>query len=293
MKILNFGSLNIDYTYSLDHIVQPGETIKSTNLEVFPGGKGLNQSIALAKAGGEVYHAGQIGSDGEFLKQICMENRVHTEFIKVAKESSGKAIIQVSKEGQNSIILYTGANRSIELVYIDQVLENFGEGDVLLLQNEINHVDKIIDKAYEKGMFIALNPSPFDGNIDVCDLAKVDLLFVNEIEGEQISGVCEPEEILKEVVKKYNCGVVLTLGEKGSRYMNQTGKVYEQAVYETTAVDTTAAGDTFTGYFLVEYENSKSVERALKVASKASAIAVSRKGASVSIPTREEVYSEF
>lgn len=99
MKVLNFGSLNIDYTYRVDHIVAPGETISSKNLEIFPGGKGLNQSIALAKAGAEVYHAGQIGKDGLFLKKICEENGVCVSYIRETDTNTGNAIIQVADSG--------------------------------------------------------------------------------------------------------------------------------------------------------------------------------------------------
>lgn len=288
MKFLNFGSLNIDYTYSVDHIVLPGETIQSTKMEKFPGGKGLNQSIALAKAGACVYHAGQIGADGTFLKDICHKNNVKTEFIKSVDASSGKAIIQLTKAGQNSIILFPGANRSQSLAYMDEVLSHFEKGDVLLLQNEINLLDQIIDKAYNKGMTIALNPSPYNEHILECDLSKVSLLMINEVEGKQMTGKEDPLEILDTLVEKYNARVLLTLGENGSMYKD-TKELVKQKITKTTVVDTTAAGDTFTGYFLAEYEQSASVEKALEIASKASALAVSKKGASVSIPSMEEV----
>lgn len=162
MKILNFGSLNIDYTYSVDHIVHPGETITSGSLEVFPGGKGLNQSIALARAGADVYHAGLIGEDGIFLRDLCRESGVKTGYIRETETRTGNAIIQVSEKGENCIILYPGANREQTEEYIDEVLKGFGEGDVLLLQNEINLLDYLISKGAEKGMKIVLNPSPFD-----------------------------------------------------------------------------------------------------------------------------------
>ena len=96
MKILNFGSLNIDYTYQVDHVVQEGETITSPVLEIFPGGKGLNQTIALAKAGSDVWHAGLIGEDGRFLKELCAEAGAHTEYIRESEVRSGNAIIQVT-----------------------------------------------------------------------------------------------------------------------------------------------------------------------------------------------------
>ena len=130
MRILNFGSLNIDYTYRVEHIVRPGETITSRKLEIFPGGKGLNQSIALAKAGASVCHAGLIGKDGAFLKDICKEAGVIVSLIRESNVRTGNAIIQVSDQGQNSILLFPGANREMTEGYIREVLGYFEEGDI-------------------------------------------------------------------------------------------------------------------------------------------------------------------
>lgn len=162
MKVLNFGSLNIDFVYRLEHIAHPGETISSYNLEIFPGGKGLNQSVALARAGADVYHAGMIGEDGEFLRDICRKSGVNTDNIKQIEIRTGNAIIQVADSGDNCIVLYPGANREITTDFIDSVLSVFGKDDVLLLQNEINLVDYLIDASKKKGMKVILNPSPFD-----------------------------------------------------------------------------------------------------------------------------------
>lgn len=166
MKVLNYGSLNIDYVYSVDHIAQIGETILSDSLKTFCGGKGLNQSIALAKAGVAVNHAGLIGEDGDILLDICKEYGVDTTYIKKVPAQGGHTIIQVDKEGRNNIILYGGTNQMQSREYIDKVLSDFTAGDYLLLQNEINQLDYIIDKAYEKEMRIVLNPSPFDDKLD-------------------------------------------------------------------------------------------------------------------------------
>lgn len=289
MKVLNFGSLNIDYTYRVEHIATPGETISSKSLEVFPGGKGLNQSVALAKAGAEVYHAGMIGEDGMFLKDFCQENRVNTEFIEVVNVRTGNAIIQVSDEGQNSIILFPGANRNITKEFIELVLTHFEAGDFLLLQNEINQVDYLIEAAKKRGMIIVLNPSPYDERLEKCDLSKVDIFLMNEVEGAQITGKCEEEQILEKIKVLYpQAATVLTLGEKGS-ICSWQGTVYRQPAISTEVIDTTAAGDTFTGYFLCGLMEDMEKGQALNMAAHASAIAVSRKGASVSIPLRLEV----
>lgn len=289
MRVLNFGSLNIDYVYSLDHIVAPGETITSRGLEVFPGGKGLNQSVALARAGAEVCHAGMVGEDGGMLLDVCREAGVDVSRVRTAGTRTGNAIIQVSAKGQNSIVLYPGANRAITREYADGVLADFGPGDLLLLQNEVNLVDYLIDRAHERGMTIALNPSPFDERMLACDLRKVDIFLLNEVEGAQISGREDPLEILPEMLSRFpGSRIVLTLGKSGVLYGEGETRL-SHGVYDVPVVDTTAAGDTFTGFFLASALGGETVAEALRLASAASSLAVSKKGASSSIPTIEEV----
>lgn len=289
MKVLNFGSLNLDYVYSVDHMVAPGETQASFNMNIFSGGKGLNQSIALAKAGVCVYHAGLVGEEGDELLKACEEGGVKTDYIRKVPGKSGHTIIQVDKNGQNCILLYGGANRKITKEYVDEVLADFGKEDMLLLQNEINLLDYIIERAYAIGMSIVLNPSPYDKALDDCDFSKVSMFLLNEIEGAQITGESETNSILKKLKTMYpKVKVVLTLGGDGSVY--QYGdELYRQDIYQVKAVDTTAAGDTFTGYFLSSFIRGDAVQTGLSLAAKASAIAVSRQGATASIPMREEV----
>ncbi len=289
MKILNFGSLNLDYVYQVEHILIPGETLSSSDRTIFCGGKGLNQSIALAKAGITVYHAGMVGEGGEILLETCRENGVDTRFVRKIEGPCGHTVIQVDKDAQNCILLFGGANRSITREFVDEVLAFFEKGDIILLQNEINELDYIIDKACEKGMMIILNPSPYDKALDRCDLSKVSLFLVNEIEGYQITGEKEPEAILAKVRSIYpKAKIVLTLGSEGAVYQDEN-KAYRQGIYKVKAIDTTAAGDTFTGYFIASILENMPVEEGLKLAAKASAIAVSRQGATASIPLREEV----
>lgn len=198
-------------------------------------------------------------------------------------------MIQVDKDGQNCILLYGGANRSITREFVDEVLSAFDKGDIILLQNEINELDYIIDRAYEKGMMIILNPSPYDDKLKNCDMSKVSLFLVNEIEGYQITGEREPERILAAVKEKYpSAKIVLTLGGDGSVYQDETG-IYHQGIFKVKAVDTTAAGDTFTGYFISSIIDGMPVKEGLEMAAKASAIAVSRSGATASIPMKREV----
>ena len=289
MKVLNFGSLNYDYVYKVDHAVTPGETLDSFGMETFLGGKGLNQSISLARAGVPVFHAGQVGEDGKKFLDICKKNGIDTTYIKMISGKSGHAIIQLDKNAQNCILLYGGSNRKITKAFVDEVLTHFEKGDILLLQNEINQLDYIIDSAYDKGMQIALNPSPFDHALEACDLKKISIFLLNEIEGRQIAGAKEPEQILDIMTEKFpEAKIVLTLGEDGVIYRNKD-RTCRQEIYKVKTVDTTAAGDTFTGYFIASVLADMPVPEALSMCARAASITVSRMGASDSIPTMEEV----
>ncbi len=289
MKILNIGSMNLDYVYKVDHMVQPGETESSEGMNIFLGGKGMNQSIALAKAGVSVYHGGMIGEDGQPFLDACQKYGVNAEYIRKIEGKTGHTIIQVDKNAQNSILLYGGANQRLTEEYVDSVLRDFERGDILLLQNEINQLSYIVERAYAKGMQIVLNPSPFDEKVKALDLRKISIFMLNEVEGGQITGLSAPEDILARMRELFpHAQIVLTLGEDGVRYA--AGEVsYTQAAFPVQAVDTTAAGDTFTGYFLAGLQRGMAIPAILKMSAKASAIAVTRNGAVQSIPTRDEV----
>lgn len=289
MKVLNFGSLNIDYVYSVDHILREGETILSSKLEEFPGGKGLNQSIALARAGVPVYHAGAVGQDGGKLLELCAANGVNTDFIARVDGKNGHTMIQVDKNGQNSILLFGGSNQAQTEEHISQVLEHFGEGDMIVIQNEVNLLDLIIEKAHERGMTIVLNPSPYDEKLKACDMSKVSWFLLNEVEAEQMTGEKDIARMPDALLAQYpGARFVLTLGSRGSVYKDAQAE-YHQDIFPVKAVDTTAAGDTFTGYFLASVIEGRSIPEALRTAALASSIAVSRPGASSSIPRREEI----
>lgn len=292
MKILNFGSLNIDYVYQMDHFVQAGETESSMRRDIFPGGKGLNQSVALARSESEVFHAGGIGkNDGKFLKQLLEDSSVNTKYINEIDGTTGHAIIQVNKKGNNCILLYSGANGMQEKSYIDKVLENFGRGDYLVLQNEINNLRYIADCAYKKGMIIFLNPSPYNNIIDELDLDHIHYFLLNEIEAASMCGVenCKTEELISILRKRFpNSIFVLTLGKEGVIYFDSQIS-YSHGIYDVDVVDTTAAGDTFSGYFISSISKGVSIEESLRLASIASSLVVSRRGAAVSIPTLKEV----
>ena len=291
MRILNFGSLNIDNVYAVDHFIRPGETMSSLGMEVFCGGKGLNQSIAMARAGAQVWHAGAVGrNDGKKLLELLAESGVNTDFVRKTDGVSGHTIIQVDKNGQNCILLFGGANQEITPGQVDETLAHFEEGDILLLQNEINGLAGLIKKAAEKGMKIYLNPSPVTGELLELPLELVDCFILNEIEGADICGQeAKEEEIPQLLHEKYPRAVILlTLGSRGCIYYDGENR-YEQPAFCVEAVDTTAAGDTFTGYFIASAVKGNSVPDALLKAAKAAAITVMGKGAAPSIPWDKQV----
>ena len=295
MKVLNYGSLNIDYVYSLDHFVKRGETISSDSLDIFPGGKGLNQSLALGRAGAKVFHAGAIGKDGMFLLDLLKNSGIQIEHVRVLEGvQTGTAIIQKEKSGDNCIILYSGANHEISEKDIEETFQNFSEGDVLILQNEINAIGRIMEEAHQKGMQIILNPSPMNESIFQLPLEFVHYFILNEIEAAQILKldvvtVENAEKIVRELHQRYpQSKIVLTLGAEGSLYFDGE-LLLRQNAYKAKVVDTTAAGDTFTGYFVAGILNGDSVKTAMERATHAAAIAISRLGAAPSIPYAKEL----
>ncbi|CAI9409447.1 Ribokinase [Pleomorphomonas sp. T1.2MG-36] len=291
MKILNFGSLNIDFVYDVDHFVSKGETISSNARHVFSGGKGLNQSLAFSRAGGHLHHAGLIGKDGLFLKELLVESGVDVTWVRTCEGTpSGHAIIQRDASADNCILLHGGANMAVTKAFIDEVLAGFSKGDWLLLQNEISELAYCITAARARGLRIVLNPSPINEALLKADLDAIDCFILNEIEAASLSG-CQgtPNQRLVATRQRFpRADIVLTLGEKGSMFAAGDEQI-QQPAYDVRSVDTTAAGDTFAGYFLALRASGAPAATALDTAAKAAAIAVSRPGASPSIPRIEEV----
>lgn len=291
MKVLNFGSLNVDYVYKVDHIIVRGETQQTKSREIFSGGKGLNQSIAMARAGLDVYHAGNTGQGGEFLLDILKNSGVHTDFVKILPDvPTGHTVIQNDKDGDNCILLFGGANQKVTEEQIQETISNFSEGDYIVLQNEINRTGEIMEAAHKKGLKIVLNPSPYNEKIEKLPLAYTDLFFLNEIEASQMTGVSADDHsaLLESLEKKFpDAHIVLTLGSAGSYYAYHGERIH-QDIFHVKSVDTTAAGDTFSGYFLSGISRGLSPAESLRLAAKASAIAVTSPGAAPSIPTLAE-----
>lgn len=289
MKILDFGSCNIDYVYSVNHIVRPGETQAATTLSRFPGGKGLNQAIAIARAGVPVYFAGCVGEDDNMLAPLMREAGVNLTYLRTIKGQTGQAIIQVDEQGENAIIIYHGANASVSREHIDDVLKHFDAGDILLLQNEISNISYLIEQASGKGMRIILNPSPFEEWMQHIDLKALYCVILNETEAGGMTGTGQPFDFLEMVQNRYpSLNVILTLGKQGCICW-WDGRLYRQQAFETEIVDTTGAGDTFTGYFIAGLYRGDDITVILKEAAAAAAIAISKEGAASSIPEYEDV----
>jgi ribokinase len=283
--------MNIDYVYEVPRFAQAGETLAALSMRVFPGGKGLNQSVALAKAGGAVAHAGMVGSEGVWLIDLLNASGADTRLIETSQGANGHAIIQVTPDGGNSILLHPGANGELDAAFIDRALREYGKGDILVLQNETSGVAYAMSAAYERGMRVAFNPSPITEAVKTYPLEAVAWFILNETEGYSLSGRTEPREILSALGERYpRATVVLTLGENGSLCREAGGRVYEQSAHKPPeVVDTTAAGDTFAGFFIAAAAAGKGIRECLRLASVAAGISVSRKGAAVSVPTAAEV----
>ena len=289
MKICSFGSLNLDHLYQVGNIVLPGETISAEGKTEVCGGKGLNQSVAMARAGAKVWHAGSVGQDdaGDTLLAALKAEGVDTSLIKRKPVPSGHAIIQINREGENAIIVFGGANKQVTQEQIDAALAQFEPGDLLVLQNEVNRLPEIIRAAHARGMKIALNPSPITDALKDVPVELCDILFVNEIEAGILCGA--ERASLEQLAARFpGAMLVYTMGSRGA-CVYADGKTYHQPAYSVKAVDTTGAGDTFSGYYLAALCEEKTIPEALCLAAKAAAISVTRPGASVSVPQREEV----
>ncbi len=291
MSILVFGSLNIDHVYQVEHLVRPGETLPSTEYRRFQGGKGANQSVALARAGAKVYHAGRIGPEGLWLRDAIAADGVDVTHVCLDNVPTGHAIIQVDPAGENSILLFGGANLSVTSDDAHCVLSQFGEGDWLLLQNEISSLPAILREASERRLTVAFNPAPMTPEVLDYPLEGVSLFVVNETEGAALAEIEEPrpDSIVERLQARYpNAAILLTLGAEGSLYARGKERIKTPA-QAVEAVDTTAAGDTFIGYFLSELLSGRPAAQALTVATRAAVLCVSRPGAAASIPRRDEL----
>lgn len=289
MQILNIGSINIDHVYEVEHFVRPGETLNGLSYNIFAGGKGFNQSVALARAGATVLHAGRIGKQADWLVEFLQQQGVDTTFINRDEQATGHAIIQVVPSGENAIVLYGGANQAITRSDIEVALSSCSSGDYLLLQNETSAVAEAMQLGHDKGLRIVFNPAPMNAAVQAYPLNLVDIFILNETEAEGLTGQTDPHGVCTKMREQYPySSTVLTLGKQGATYFDAKTTHHAPAV-AVNAVDTTAAGDTFIGFFLAELSQSNDPGHALRLGCLAAAVCVTRAGASNSIPLRKEV----
>jgi len=294
MRVLNFGSLNVDHVYRVPHIARPGETVAGTVYQRFAGGKGANQSVALARAGAPVAHAGCIGPEGLWLREKLAAEGVDVADIRVAEGPGGHALIQVEDSGQNSIVLFAGANAAISLEHVTTALARMRPGDILLLQNEINATSELISAGAAHGLRVVFNPAPMSPAVVSYPLEKVSMLIVNEHEAQALSGNDRPDTMLAALASRWpRTDLCLTLGAEGALYHSARGQRWHSPAPRVPAVDTTAAGDTFIGYLLAGVLRGEAEPSALAVACRAAAVSVTRPGAMDSIPRPHEVVAFF
>jgi ribokinase len=292
-RVICCGSLNIDHVYQVDHFVRAGETMPTVGYQVFPGGKGFNQSIALARAGVRVFHAGKTGDDGLWLVERLRECGVDASFVHRSREATGHAVIQVQPDGENAIFIHGGANRDIDLEMVHQTLAEFNPGEYLLLQNEVNQVGEMIGHGAARGLAVIFNPAPFSTEVFSYPLDKVSTFVVNEVEGAAMTGAEKPADILQVMNQRYpNAATCLTLGRKGVLYGDRAQSVLVPA-RKVEAVDTTGTGDTFIGFWLGAILRGRPTQTALEEGCRAAALCAMRRGAADSIPSREEVNRSF
>ena len=282
-KILNIGSLNLDYVYAVPHFVTAGETLLASRRDVFAGGKGLNQTVAAARAGAKVFHAGAVGADGDMLLDLLRDAGADVSAVSRVDVPTGHAVIQVTPQGENAILILGGANRSVSADAVEGALGKVAAGDILLLQNEINGLDAILRRAAEKGLRILFNPAPMEAAVKELPLHLLDTLIVNEGEGKALAG---DMDALRAAYPRQK--ILLTRGSRGATLWTGSELLFQPA-FPVAALDTTAAGDCFLGYYAAALSEGQPYARALRLASAASALAVQRRGAAPSIPIRREV----
>lgn len=290
-KILVIGSISIDNVTYTSTKAKPGMTVYGDSFISNVGGKGANQACGIFFLGGDVNFYGAVGNDNNgktvqnYLKQLQIP-----AFLKISEESTGVANIVIdNKTAENSIIIVPGANLDLNIEDIDKI--SFDEYDILLLQLE-NKIDTVVHsmrQAKEKGLLVVLNPAPFQP-IPNDALKYIDFFIPNEHELEQFTSNIDGDYLTRAqaLVKKGIKQVIVTLGDKGSMYVDKE-KSFNVDPYRVDAVDTTAAGDSFCGAFVTALSKGLSTKEAMDFASRASSITVTRKGAIQSLPHSQDL----
>jgi len=289
--IFNIGSINIDYVYRVPHLVAPGETLASQSLVKVLGGKGANQSVAIALSGAAVSHVGRVSASDSWALHEMSDFGVNVDHVIASDAPSGHAIIQVDDVGENSIVLFGGANQQLHRNQLNDALSSASADDWLLIQNECNGLDDVFALATEKRCSLMFNPAPMHPDVLNLPLNAAHCLVVNEVEANALVGEASlgADELVQALMQRFPKAIVaLTLGAAGVRLINH-GQVSDIKSPSVEAVDTTGAGDTFVGYFLSNLVGGESPEEAARKACFAAALSVTGEGATPSIPTHADV----
>jgi len=291
-KILVVGSINMDLVVRVSHSPKPGETVLGSDFATFPGGKGANQAVAASRMGGEVSMVGRVGMDdfGDGLLQELVDNQIKTaHVIKDPTAPTGIAMIAVAHNGENMIVVASGANSKVSVEDVNEANSLMSETDIMLVQMEcpLETVTAAIELANVHGLPVILNPAPAQ-SLSKDILSKVDYLTPNQSELVLLTG----EEDLEEGVQKLHSwgvqNIVVTLGSEGAWVISKDIDLHLPA-YQVTAVDTTAAGDAFNGALAVAIAEGEPLLKAVRYGMAAGALATTKRGAQPSLPTREAV----
>jgi ribokinase len=281
--ILNVGSINWDRVLRVPHFPAPGETLQASSVEVGLGGKGLNQTVAIARAGGAVRHIGAVGAADQRVREVLSRLGVDaTKIADIDNCETGSATILVDVHGENLIVLDPGANMFVPDEVVAGAIGASAPGDWLLIQNETNQAGDCARLARARGMRVALSAAPFVAEVVVPLLKTVDLLSVNAVELQQLLEALGGRDRVPEAL-----ALLVTHGADGAEYIVD-GRTLRAAAHRVSVVDTTGAGDVFLGVFLAEVDRDRPVAAALTLASAAAAVQVGRIGAVGAIPSRDE-----
>ncbi|MEM7072002.1 MAG: ribokinase [Pseudomonadota bacterium] len=278
--IHTIGSINCDFTYQLEHLVQAGDTVSAQTFTRHLGGKGINQSIAALKAGAKLRHFGAIGEGDEWCIGELARFGVDTSNIQLRPCQTGHAIIQLDQRGENAIIIHHGANAQLPRDQIRHFLAETNHSDWLMLQGEVNDTRWIMDEALANGLQIAFTPAPFPDTIASLPLERLAIVLVNQLEHEQLAAALDPAR-LHAISRR-----VVTLGSQGAILYDKNGR-FPYDPYPVHAVDTTGAGDCFAGNLVAALDRGEQIGQAMRVAICASALSVTRLGAAQSMPSLE------
>ncbi|SMO95345.1 ribokinase [Paracoccus laeviglucosivorans] len=283
MTIYNLGSINIDHVYRLTALPRAGETLHSHALSLGMGGKGSNQSIAAAKAGGEVVHLGAMGTGDAWVLERLAQAGVQTDRIaRLAEQPTGHAIILVDDAAENCIVIHGGANVALPPELVSRDMAGIGPDDILLMQNETNQQVEAAAHARANGARVIYSAAPFQIDALRAVLPHVSVLAVNEGEAREAFAALGQDLPID--------GLLITRGAEGAEYRDLIrGTTHRQAAFRVTPKDTTGAGDCFAGWFAAGLARGEDAPTALRHAAAAAALQVTREGAGDAMPDRDEV----